>query len=295
MTRSMTAYGRCVGTANGKNITAEIKSVNSRFLDCSVKVSRAYSFLEEKIAAYIRSRGIVRGKVDVYVGIEQVEKQGVRIDLDPAYTEGYIAALRTLRDSFALPDDISVMSVAQNRDIFVITKPEEDAERDWQDVLTVLEPCVESFLARREAEGENLKNDLMEKKANLMKMAAAAKEKAEENAKSYEEKFRTRLAELMADTGVQPDPARVLTEVAVYVDKIAVDEELVRLSSHFRAYDDIFASGEPQGRKLDFLLQEINREINTLGSKSLDSSLSHLVVEMKSELEKIREQIQNIE
>ena len=295
MTRSMTAYGRLTGHCNGKNITCEIKSVNSRYLDSSVKVSHAYSYLEEKITAFLREKKIVRGKVDVFVGIEQTEKRGVSISLDPAYTEGYLAALTQLRDSFGLKDDISVMTVARNSEIFTVNRPEEDAEQDWQDVLTVLSPCIDSFLAMREKEGERLKNDLAGKKENLMKMASLAKEKAEKNAAAYEEKFKLRLGEILKDTGVEPDPARVLTEVAIYVDKIAVDEELVRLDSHFKAFDDIFASNEPQGRKLDFLLQEMNREVNTLGSKSLDSELSHLVVEMKSELEKIREQIQNIE
>ncbi len=295
MTRSMTAFGRKTGEIAGKNVVCEIRSVNSRYLDLTVKLSRAYSHLEEKATAFLRSKGIARGKVELYIGVETPGTKVENVEVNREYAAAYLAALRELRDAFSLPDDITVGMVARNPDVFRFVRPEEDEEKDWETILSVLDPCVDAFLATREREGERLKADLMEKKARLRALAGEAKDKAEENARRYEEKFRARLTELMSESGLSPDPARLLTEVAIYVDKTAVDEELVRLESHFKAFDELFESDEPKGRKLDFLLQEMNREVNTLGSKSMDTELSRLVVEMKSELEKIREQIQNIE
>jgi len=297
MIRSMTAFGRAVkyGTEDGKNITVELKSVNNRYLDCSVKISRAYSFLEDRVRQYVQANGISRGKLDVYVGVEVVENVGMTVGLDKALAESYIAALRELRDEFGLRDDISVMTVAQNRDIFNITKPEEDAERDWLVIKPVIDEAIAAFIKVREAEGEKLKADILEKLCKIEAVAEKIKTYSEEDIAAYKAKFETRLKNLLADNMVELNPQMVLTECAIYADRVAIDEELVRLGCHFTAMREIFESSEPVGRKLDFLMQEMNRETNTIGSKCSNVEIASLVVDVKSELEKIREQLQNIE
>lgn len=297
MIRSMTAFGRAVktGTADGKNITVELKSVNNRYLDCSVKISRAYSFLEDRVRQYVQANGISRGKLDVYVGVEVVENVGMTIDIDKALADSYITALKRLRDEFGLRDDISVMSVAQNREIFTVTKPEEDAERDWLSIKPVLDEAIAAFLKVRETEGEKLKADILDKLLKIESIAAKIKLLSEEDIAAYHTKFETRLKNLLADNMVELNPQMVLTECAIYADRVAIDEELVRLGCHFDAMREIFKSDEPVGRKLDFLMQEMNRETNTIGSKASNVEIAALVVEIKSELEKIREQLQNIE
>ncbi len=295
MIRSMTAYGRASEVIGGKEILVELKSVNNRYFDCSVKISRAYGFLEEKIKGYLQSHGIARGKVEVYVGIEVLESTATSVAVDKGYAEQYIRALQDLRDSFGLPDDISVMKVAENREVFRVVKAEEDLEKDWEDVSTVLQQAVDAFVAMREREGENLKRDLLEKKQHLMEMAEQVGKRSAECTAGYAAKLEQRLKQVLDTHSIEVDSQRILTECAIFADKVAVDEELVRLGSHFKAFDDILDSDEPVGRKLDFLLQEMNRETNTIGSKASDSDIAHTVVDMKCELEKIREQIQNLE
>lgn len=297
MIRSMTAFGRAVKNAEseGKNITVELKSVNNRYLDCNVKTSRAYSFLEDRVRQYVQANGISRGKLDVYVGVEVVENVGMTVGLDKALAESYVAALRTLRDEFGLKDDISVMTVAQNREIFRVIKPEEDAERDWLSIKPVLDEAIAAFIKVRETEGEKLKADILDKLVKIESIAAKIKVLSEDDIAAYRTKFETRLKNLLADNMVELNPQMVLTECAIYADRVAIDEELVRLGCHFDAMREIFRSDEPVGRKLDFLMQEMNRETNTIGSKASNVEIASLVVEIKSELEKIREQLQNIE
>ena len=295
MIKSMTAFGRATGTAGGKNFVCEIRSVNNRYLDCFVKLPRAYGFLEEKIISFIKESGISRGKIEVYVGVEITESVGATVELDTAYAEGYIAALRKLRDEFSLSDDISTMSVAQNRDLFLVKKPEEDAERDWEDFRPILEQAICAFNAEREREGANLKADLMAKRYNLSDMAKKIAELSATQTESYRERLEGRLRQHLGEMDMEFDSQRILTECAIFADKVAVDEELVRLESHFKAFDEAMNSSQPVGRRLDFLLQEMNREVNTTGSKCNDSSITALVVDAKCELEKIREQIQNLE
>ena len=295
MLKSMTAFGRCRKTAGGKDITAEIKSVNNRYFDCNVKISRMYSFLEEKIKARVQEKGISRGKIDVSISIDVLEQEGVSIAIDPAYTEAYVRALRELRDTFGLADDISVMSVAANRDVFVFTKPEDDLEGDWADVCAVLDEAIDAFLAGREREGANIERDLCAKVENIRALAEEVGRLSALDLEKYPSKLETRIKQFLADQSITIDEQRILTEVAIFADRIAIDEELVRLTSHFDAFYTILASGEPAGRKLDFLLQEMNRETNTIGSKANNTGIAHTVVSIKTELEKIREQIQNIE
>lgn len=295
MLKSMTAFGRAKLTVGGKDITAEIRSVNNRYFDCNTRLPRAYSYLEEKIKPYLQSRGISRGKVDVSISVEVVETEGIDIALDTAYARGYIEALRRLRDEFGLADDISVMSVARNQEIFSVHKPEEDAEAEWQNVLSVLSLAVDAFLAGRAAEGANIEKDLRAKVDNIGKITERIETLSEQSIKGYHQRLRERLTQVLADNKVTADENRILTECAIFADRVAIDEELVRLRSHFTAFDGILKMDEPTGRKLDFLIQEMNREINTVGSKCSDSEIAHLVVDVKTELEKIREQIQNIE
>ena len=294
MARSMTAYGRAVGSTQTKNITVEIKSVNSRYFDPQIKISRSFSYLEEKVKNYIQ-KYISRGKVDVWVGVEVTENATTEISIDKAYAETYINALRTLRDEFDLRDDISVMRVAQNKDIFIISASEEDEEAAWGEVLPFLEQAMSVFMKARESEGEKLIADILKKKAHIAELAEKVSSQSAEATSGYRDKLEARIRAFLEDHTISIDESRILTECAIYADKVAVDEELVRLASHFTAFDDILKSSEPIGKRLDFLIQEMNRETNTIGSKCSDSKIAHIVVEMKNELEKIREQIQNIE
>ncbi len=293
MIKSMTGYGRAKKEIGGRDILVEIKSVNNRYLDCTVKLPRLFGFLEEKIKSFLSAKGISRGKVEVFVSIDILEEIGISVELDRAYAESYIAALRRLSEEFGLANDISVMSVAANRDIFTVRKAGDDMEREWANVLPVLEEATDAFIASRLREGENMKADILSKKARVEELAAKIAPLSKEDIKNQYTKLEARIKNLLGDVSV--DESRLITECAVFADKVAIDEELVRLASHFEAFDAILAADEPVGRKLDFLLQEINRETNTIGSKACDVNIAKLVVEIKSELEKIREQIQNIE
>ena len=295
MIRSMTAFGRARATVDGKDITVEIKSVNNRFFDCSAKLPRAYSYLEERIKPYLQSHSVARGKVDVFVSIEVVDAPEINIDIDKSYAAEYIKALRKLAERFELRDDISVMRVAQNKEIFIQTKAEDDIERDWAALASVLDPAIDRFIAARESEGANIEKDLVAKieaiRQNVDKIDALSKA----DTKTYRQKLEEKLRDMLSDNRIVFDENRILTECAIFADKIAIDEELVRLRSHFDTFASILESGEPVGRKLDFLVQELNREINTIGSKSANAQITKLVVDVKCEIEKIREQIQNIE
>ena len=293
MIKSMTGYGRAKREIGGRNILVEIKSVNNRYLDCSIKVPKIFGFLEDKIKSYLSAKGISRGKLEVYVSIDILEEIGISVELDTAYAASYIAALRRLSAEFGLTNDITTMAVAANRDIFSVKKADEDMEREWNNLLPVLEEATSAFIASREREGANMKADIEAKKRRVMDLAAKIAPLSEADVKNQYAKIEARIKQLIGDVSV--DEARLITECAIFADKIAIDEELVRLASHFEAFDGILASNEPVGRKLDFLLQEINRETNTIGSKACDVAIAKIVVEIKSELEKIREQIQNIE
>ena len=295
MIKSMTAFGRAKNIVGGKDITVEIRSVNNRFFDCSVKLPRSFSFLEEKIKPYLQANSVTRGKVDVFIGIEVIDSPQTEISVDEGYAAAYIDALRRLRDKFGLADDISVMSVAQNRDIFITTHSEEDTEKEWNDVKSVLDGALERFITARQREGENIQKDLVAKVESIRKSVSKIEELSATDISDYRNKLEAKLRDMLEDNRIVFDESRILTECAIFADKIAIDEELVRLGSHFDAFGDIIESSEPVGRRLDFLIQEINRETNTIGSKCQNSSIAKLVVDIKCEIEKIREQIQNIE
>jgi len=295
MIKSMTAFGRAKTEGELKDITIEIKSVNSRFFDCSVKIPRAYSFLEERIKAYVQKNAVSRAKVDVYVTIDNHSAPTGSVRLDESLAESYIEALHKLRDSFGLKDDISVMSVALNRDIFSYDKPEEDLEAEWEAIRITLDEAIKGYCDMRTAEGAKIEADIRAKIMLVAEYASEVEKISSEDTVGYRDKLEARLRQILGDNAVVVDENRLLTECAVWADKIAIDEELVRLRSHFGAFDDIIKLRDPSGRKLDFLMQELNRETNTIGSKANNARIARIVVDMKGELEKIREQVQNIE
>lgn len=297
MLKSMTAFGRArrMSSDGALDITAEIRSVNSRYLDCTVRLSRLYAHLEDKVKAYLSEAGVTRGKVEVYIGVDVLEQRGMEVMLDREAARSYIAALEQLRDEFSLKDDISVMRVAANHDLFVVKKPEEDDDRDWGEIRAVLAEAVSGWNDMRTAEGKNLCADLLGKADKIRAMAGEVKTLSEADIAGYPQKLEQRIRKFLADFDAEASEQRILTEAAIFADKAAIDEELVRLDSHFKAFADIVNSDEAAGRKLDFLVQEINRETNTIGSKAGDARIAHLVVDMKTEVEKIREQIQNLE
>lgn len=295
MIRSMTAFGRCRRTVDGKDITVEIKSVNNRFFDCSVRLPRAYSYLEEKIKPFLTEKGISRGKVDVSISVELVGTPETHIVVDEAYAAEYIAALRSLGEKFGLCDDISIMKVAQNKEVFTTSREEEDITRDWEAVSEVLSEALDIFIAGREREGANLENDIKLKVENIRDNVNKIEELSLSDVDGYRKKLEEKLRNMLSDNRIVFDENRILTECAIFADKVAIDEELVRLRSHFDGFYSMLSSSEPVGRRLDFLVQEINRETNTIGSKCSNSDIAALVVNIKCEIEKIREQIQNIE
>lgn len=295
MIKSMTSFGRSRKTVGGKDITVEIRSVNNRFFDCSVKIPRSFSFLEEKIKPYLQANSLSRGKVDVFVGIDVVDSPIPEISIDEGYAEAYVRALRTLGEKFDLQDDISIMRVAQNHDIFVIRKSEEDTEKEWADLKVVIDEALASFLAGRAREGENIEKDLVAKVDNIKSIVKSIETLSLGDVSDYRARLEAKLRDMLSDNRIVFDESRILTECAIFADKVAIDEELVRLRSHFDVFAEILASGEPAGRKLDFLVQEMNRETNTIGSKCQNSAIARMVVDIKCEIEKIREQIQNIE
>ena len=295
MIKSMTAFGRAKREGESKDITIEIKSVNSRFFDCSVKLPRAYIFLEERIKEHIRKHAVARAKVDVFITIDNHTSGVGSVGIDTAYLESYLAALRRLNEDFGLPDDISVMTVARNQDIFTYEKPEEDLEAEWELFRAVLDDAIAGYVEMRTREGEKIERDIKAKLEDVRAYADEVEAISLEDTVGYRDKLEAKLRTILADAKITPDENRILTECAIFADKIAIDEELVRLRSHFDAFYDIAGATEPSGRKLDFLMQELNRETNTIGSKANNARIARIVVNMKGELEKIREQVQNIE
>ena len=295
MIKSMTAFGRAKLEGEARDVTIEMKSVNSRFFDCSVKLPRSLLYLEEKIKSYVQKNSIARGKVDIFVTVDNHASEVGEISVDENFASRYIAALECLRDKFDLKDDISVMTVARNQDVFKYTRPEEDAEEEWRLISSVLDGAIASHADMREREGRRAYEDITAKIEHLRALSAEVERISLEDTVGYRDKLEDRLRKILGDNGVEVDENRLLTECAIWADKIAIDEELVRLRSHFGAFYEIAELPEPSGRKLDFLIQELNRETNTIGSKANNAKIARIVVDMKGEIEKIREQIQNIE
>lgn len=295
MFNSMTAYGRSRRSVEKLDITVELRSVNSRGLDCSVRMPRRYSVLEERVRPYLVSRGVTRGKVDVYINVEGTQNDGTAaLTLDEDAAQSYITALRQLRDRFGLADDISVMTVAQNRDIFRTAAPDEDPEHDWALIGAALAEATDRFLAASAAEGARLEADMLGKLEHIAANVEQISALSAGHISGYRDRLEARLRELLADNRVTVDENRLLTECALAADRLAIDEELVRLRSHIAFFREICASPEPAGKRLEYQLMEMNREVNTIGSKCQNTDISRLVVDTKNELEKLREQVQNI-
>lgn len=292
MLKSMTGYGRNEEIAGAKKITVEIKSVNHRFSDYNIKVPRQYGFIEDLVRKKL-SGAIARGKVDVYVSIEAYEEADKTISINKELAENYISALHSLAEDYGLRDDISVSTVAAFSDIFRAEPKRDDEEELWQLVSGVMDPALEAFTAMREREGGRIEADLRARIDYMRSLAEKIDERSPQTVSEYREKLYAKIKELLEDRDV--DDARVLTEVAVFADKVAVNEETVRLASHYNEFNGIMDGSEPAGRRLDFLIQEINREVNTIGSKASDIEIAKLVVTLKGEIEKLREQVQNIE
>lgn len=292
MIRSMTGYGRFQQTVDGMDITVEVKSVNHRYYEYSSRVPRAYGFLDEYLKSYIQ-KTISRGKVDVYVWIETVDAPGSEVTLNYTLAESYIKALGELRGKYGLKDDISAVSLARFPDVLTVHRMAEDEEAIWQAVQQVTDATLERFVSMREREGAALREDILDRADRILRAVEMVEERSPITVKEHMDKVEARMRELL--NGAAIDGQRLLTEAAIYADKIAVAEETVRLRSHLEQLGSMLSGDEPVGRKLDFLVQEINREANTIGSKSQDVALARIVVDIKAEIEKIREQIQNIE
>ena len=292
MIRSMTGYGRGEQVLHDRTITIEVRAVNNRYLDCSVKIPRVYVFAEDAIKSQVQKE-VGRGKVDVFVTIDSSAADKVDVQLNRPVADGYYAALTQMRDTYGLRDDISVSLLSRFPDVFLVEKDQGDAEVIAGDIVQVLSGVLDDFNAMREREGQALAADIHEKAGTIRTLLAEVEERSPATVTEYREKLRQRMEEVLAAT--QIDESRILTEAAIFADKVAVDEETVRLRSHLSQLDEMLARGGPIGRKLDFLIQEFNREANTIGSKCSDVEMARLVVEIKGEIEKIREQVQNIE
>lgn len=292
MIKSMTGYGRASLSAGGREITAEVRSVNNRYLDCGVRLPRLYAFAEEAVRKRVKE-SIARGKVDVYFTVAVSGEDTAEITLNRPLLESYLAALRSIAADFGVRDDITVSSVARNQDVFIIKKTEQDEGQITADLLRALDQALTAYDAMRTAEGEALARDVRGRAGTIQKLVEKIEARAPQTVAEYRAKLTARLEEVLSRQGI--DENRIITEAAIFADRVAVDEETVRLRSHLSQLEGMLETGSPIGRKLDFLLQELNREANTIGSKSSDLALTGTVVEIKAELEKIREQIQNIE
>ena len=292
MVKSMTGYGRAVETINGREFTVELRSVNNRYLDCTVKLPRSLSFAEDKLKQAVKA-SISRGKVDVYVSVRSEGAEEVQVTLNQAMVEGYLAAMRQMVDGYGVRDDISVSALARMPEVFTVERAQVDEEQLLLDLMQAAEKALLSYDAMRTAEGAALEQDLRSRGQTILALVEQVEAGSGQTVIDYRTRLENKLREVLANTAI--DESRILTEAAIFADKVAVDEETVRLRSHLEQMNTMLESGGPIGRKLDFLLQEMNREANTIGSKCSDVRLARVVVDIKAELEKIREQTQNIE
>ncbi len=288
----MTGYGRHQQVVDGWDVTVEIKSVNHRFYEYGSRLPRTCGFLDDKLKSFLQ-QSIARGKVEVYVSLDAVEIADSRVEVNVPLATAYYDALKQLAEQLSVRDDCSVMNVARFPDVLTVRKSETDEEAIWKAVRDTAAIALEKFVAMREREGERLRDDVLSRRTFLLERVAMVEERSPQTVREHMDKVTERMRELLDSATV--DEQRLLTEAALFADKIATAEETVRLRSHLDQLEQLVCSSEPVGRKLDFLVQEINRETNTIGSKAQDLQLAQVVVDMKAEIEKIREQIQNIE
>ena len=292
MVRSMTGYGRGEAASETLSVTVELKSVNHRFFEASVRAPRQFAFLEDKLKSYIQSR-VARGKIDIMVSCDFSSAETDKIEINEPYADSYVSALRLLGKKYDIIDDISVSTVARNPDVFTVTKQRLDDDEVWSLVSSAAEIAVDNFIKEREAEGTRLSEDVIGRTKTILNLVSVVEERSPQTVKEYRERIENKIRELLTDTTV--DEQRLITETAIFADRVAVNEETVRLRSHIAHFSEMCEQGGVIGKKLDFTVQEMNRETNTIGSKCQDIEISHVVVDIKSEIEKIREQIQNIE
>ena len=292
MVKSMTGYGRAVETVNGREFTVEVRSVNYRYLDCSVKLPRSLTFAEDALKQAVKNT-ISRGKVDVFVSLRSEGAAEGKVSLNTAMVEGYLAAMEQMARDYGVRNDISVSTLARMSDVFTVERAEVDEQQLQADLMAVADKALKSYDAMRAAEGQALERDLRSRGETILELVAQVEAGSGQTVLDYRARLESKLREVLANTAI--DESRILTEAAIFADKIAVDEETVRLRSHLTQMNHMLTAGGAIGRKLDFLLQEMNREANTIGSKCSDVRLARIVVDIKAELEKIREQTQNIE
>lgn len=288
----MTGFGRERQIIGGKEYLVEIKSVNSRYCELTVKVPRNYTYLEEKLKSLVKSR-LSRGKAEVWLSVTEIEGRETSVTVNLPIVKNYLEEMRNCGAELNLMDDLKLSDIFRMTDAFTVVRTEADEETIWNNVQSVANKALDNFTAMREKEGEKLKNDLLSKIDNIEEMINKVEELSPETVAAYRERLYTKLKEVLEDKQIEEQ--RILTEAAIFADKVAVDEETVRLHSHFKQFREMTSATEPIGRKLDFLVQELNRETNTIGSKAQDLQITKIVIEVKSEIEKIREQIQNIE
>ena len=288
----MTGYGRAIQTVNGREITVELRSVNNRYLDCSVRLPRLLSFAEDAVKQAVKA-SVSRGKVDVFISVHTEGGEETQVTLNTAVLDGYLKAMRRMVEEYGVADDISTSTLSRLPEVFLIEKPEVDEEQLQADLMSVVAQALEGYDAMRSREGEALDQDLRSRGQTILSLVSQVEEGNGQTVIAYRTRLYNKLQEVLANTSI--DESRILTEAAIFADKVAVDEETVRLRSHLEQMNNMLTAGGAIGRKLDFLLQEMNRESNTIGSKCTDVKLARIVVDIKAELEKIREQTQNIE
>ena len=294
MIKSMTGFGRCRTVLHGREISVEIKSVNHRFFEFSCRTPKGYGFLDDKLKALVNSR-VYRGKIDMFVTVGAAEDTPAEVKINHSLVSGYINAMKEISETYGIENDVTVTAISRFPDVYTVSKAPENEEEITADVLEAANTAIDGFIAMREAEGEKMKADILGRAEVILATVDEIDERSPQTVKEYEERLLDRINRTLQDYNINIDEQRVLTEVAVFADKVAVAEETVRLRSHFAQLSKIMESQTPIGREIDFIIQEMNREANTIGSKVQDAEIAHKVVKIKSEIEKMREQIQNIE
>lgn len=289
---SMTGYGSAKGSVEGQEITVELKSVNNRYLDCSVRLPRNFLFAEDTVKQAV-SAGVSRGKVDVFVSAQASQDSGTVVSVNDELARGYRDAVARIAETLGLESGLNAFSLARFPDVLTVERRELDKDKAAAALSEITAKAVEEFNAMREREGERLRRDMLGKLETIEELVSVVEERSPQTVKEYRERLEARLRDILADRSL--DEQRVITEAAIFADRTAVDEETVRLRSHIAQFRTMLEEGSPIGRKMDFLVQEFNRESNTIGSKCSDASLAKVVVDLKSEIEKIREQLQNVE
>ena len=294
MVKSMTGFGRCETEIGGRAVTVEIKSVNHRYFEFSCRITRGYSFLEDKLKSFVNSK-VARGKIDMFVSVGAADDTPSEVTVNHSLVSGYLRAMKEISETYGVENDATVVSLSRFPDVFTVNKAKVNEEQLTADVLSVASVALDSFIAMREAEGVKMKADILSRAQTILSIVSEIEERSPQTVEEYENRLLDRIRQTLENLSVEIDEQRILTEVAVFADKVAVAEETVRLRSHFDQLSAFLSYDQPVGRKLDFIIQEMNREANTIGSKVQDATLAHKVVDIKSEIEKIREQVQNIE